>query len=441
MKMELNDLYKSILRYAGMDTDAEGYISAIIGDQREPAILSGARMVIPTEYHLRHANPKEKIIFHPLSENVLRGESEVIMKLREVLNIRLNFTFGIIASSLLNLIASPEEHKKLNPDQTELLIAVKDVDNTTVSNFISLMVEGIKTDPNKMFMNIYLKRGGSIGTKRYSRVGIYSFNLYEELQKDSNEIYGVKLRVKDKEALKQLYQYILPALTEDMTAYNRGSESSLAPYLDALMKSSCAVASRFNDIFYQFGDFIDQSDKLIFDSDWVETFENLDVMHSEIRRIPVQAGNEGTLQQAAQPAVETRPTLPLPAAPSPTQMHPPQFTPGFAPPNTMPSAPQAPTVKQTSRGLDWRSLTAVNPALTMSGNAMAPILQQHQQVAFQQQQNRPAAWDTPPQHQFPMRAQGFQQPFAQPMMPFQGNQGYQQQQFGNPMLGGVNTAI
>lgn len=437
MKMELNDLYKSILRYAGMDTDAEGYISAIIGDQREPAILGGVRMVIPTEYHLRHANPKEKIVFHPLSENVLRGESEVIMKLREVLNIRLNFTFGIIASSLLNLVASPEEHKKLTPDQTELLIAVKDVDNTTVNNFISLMVEGIKTDPNKMFMNIYLKRGGSIGTKRYSRVGIYSFNLYEELQKDSNEIYGVKLRVKDKEAFKQLYQYILPALVDDMTAYNRGSESSLAPYLDALMKTSCAVASRFNDIFYQFGDFIDQSEKLVFDSDWVETFENLDVMHSEIRRIPVQAGNEGTMQQATQDA---RPALPLPSTPTAPQIQATQYTPGFAPPATMQQTQQPPTVKHTSRGLDWRSLAAANPSLMMSGNAMAPILQQQQQAVFQQQQNRPAAWDTPPQHQFPMRPQGFQQPFGAQMSPFQGNQGFQQP-FGNPMMGGVNNGI
>lgn len=438
MKLELNELYRSILRYAGMDADAEGYISAVIDDRREPAILGGARMVLPTEYHLRHANPKEKIIFHPLSENVLRGESEVIVKLREVLNIRLNFTFGIIASSLLNLVASPEEHHKLNPDQTELLIAVKDVDATTVTNFVSLMVEGSKAGPSKMFMNIYLKRGGSIGSKRYARVGIYSFNLYEELQKDSNEIYGVKLRVKDKEALKQLYQFILPALAEDMTAYNRGSEASLAPYLDALMKSSCAVASRLNDIFYQFGDFIDQSDRLIFDSEWVETFDNLDVMHSEIRRIPVQAGNEGSLQQNAPPAAEVRPALPLPAAPVHAPVQTMQYSPGFVQPNVMQPAPQ-PTVKQTGRGLDWRSMTAANPNMAMSGNAMAPILQQQQMVAFNQQQNRPAAWDTPAS-QFGMRQPAYPAGYGAPATPFQGNPGFSQP-FGNPMMGGVNTGI
>lgn len=434
MKLDMIELYRSILRYTGMEADAEGYISTVINDRREPALMAGARMVLPLESHLRNANPKEKMVFHPLSENVLRGESEVIMKLREVINIRLNFTFGIIASSLLNLIASPEEHKKLNPDQTELLIAVKDVDTTTVSNFVSLMVEGIKQQPNKVFANVYLKRGGSIGTKRYSRVGVLSFNLYEELQKESNEIFGVKLRVKDKEALKQLYLFILPALADDTTAYNRGSESSLAPYLDALMKSSSAVASRFNDIFYQFGDFIDQSDKLIFDSDWVETFENLDVMHSELRRVPTQAGNEGTVPQTTVPTtppVEARPTLTLPQIQQQQPQYP-TFSPNFQQPNVMMQPAPPPSVKHTNRGLDWRSMTAANPMMAASGNAMAPILQQQQMSAFQQQQNRPAAWDTPVQ-QFGMQRQ-YQPAFGQPA------QGYPQQ-FGNPMMGGVNTAI
>ena len=412
MKPDLIQLYKSILRYSGIDADSDGYISAIVDDRREPTLLGGARMVLPLEQHLRNPNPKEKVIFHPLSENILRGESEIITKLREIINVRLNFTFAIIAQNLLSLIASPEEHKKLNPDQTELLIAVKDVDTTTVNNFVTLMVEGIKTQASKMFMNIYIKRGGSIGTKRYARVGIYSFNLYEELQKDSNEILGVKLRVKDKEAYKQLYNFILPQLATDVTAYNRGSDSQLAPFLDCLMKTSVSIASRFNDILDEFGDFIDQAERLVFDADWVETFENLGVMESEVRRIPAQAGNEGSVVTQAQEP--TRPALPVAQITQPQVQHhqPAVYQPAY---QQQPQQPMQPPIKQTGHGLDWRSVQAANPAMAMSGNPMAPFIQQQQMY---QQSVQPAAWVTQQPNQ------QYYRPNMPGTNPYQFNQNY-----------------
>lgn len=356
--MKLNNLYRSILRYAGLDADDEGFISTVLDDRREPALLDGARLVLPLPQHLRAVNPKEKIIFHPLSENILRGESEVLVKLREVINIRLNFTFGIIGQSLLQLVASPEEHHKLDPDQSELLIAVKNVDETTIKNFIAVMIEGVRQNANRLFMNIFLKRGGTIDTKRYSRVGVVTFGLYEELMKDGNEVYGVKLRVKDKETFKQLYNFIFPNVSVPMF-YSRGSDSDVAPFLDALMKSSMAVACRFNDILEQFEDFIDEGDSMVFDSEWVSDFENLSTLIPEIRRVPVQAGNEGSAP-ASEASTVVRPTLPLPSQQPQQPVYPNQQ-----------QQQHRPEIKETSRGLDFNSLKAVNPALAYGGNAMA----------------------------------------------------------------------
>lgn len=393
--MKLNEVYTAILAFAGLDADKDGYISTIVGDRREPAVLGGLRLVLPMDQHLRNPNPKEKVIFHPLSENILRGESEVITKLRDIINIRLNFTFGIVSQALLNLAASPEEHHKLTPDQTELLIALKDVDDTTVRHFTSLMLEGIKNQANKLFMNIYLKRGGSIGDKRYSRAGILTYSLYEELLKDSNEVYGVKLRVKDKETLKQLYQFILPGIEDDNTVYNRGSDSTIAPFLDALMKTAMAIASRFNDIFEQYGQFIDQYESLVFNGDWVETFENLNVMASELRRVPAQLGNEGTIAQAEQPVVATPVQSSLPVAAPPVQQHhqtiPMSAIQSF--PSTTPQPyvqPAMPPVRSTGRGLDWQSVVHHNPQVGMSGNALGGHFQQQQYI--QQSQFQPAAF-------------------------------------------------
>lgn len=392
--MKLNEVYSAILAFAGLEADGDGYISTIINDRREPAVLGGLRLVLPMDQHLRNPNPKEKVIFHPLSENILRGESEVITKLRDIINIRLNFTFGIICHSLLSLAASPEEHHKLSPDQTELLIALKDVDTTTAIHFSSLIIEGIKNQANKLFMNIYLKRGGSIGDKRYSRAGILTFSLYEELMKDAAEVYGVKLRVKDKEALKQLYQFVLPGIESDVTCYNRGSDSTIAPYLDALMKTAMTIASRFNDIFDQYGAFIEYSSDLVFNGDWVETFENLNVMSSELRRVPAQMGNEGTIAQTEQPVQQSvQHTLPVTV---PQQQHTipmPQQVQAF--PSTTPQYPpypqsSPPPVRQTGRGIEWTSVMQNNPQVGMSGNALGVHFAQQQYVA--QNQFQPAAF-------------------------------------------------
>lgn len=389
--MKLNEVYSAILAFAGLEADSDGYISTIVADRREPAVMGGLRLVLPTDQHLRNPNPKEKVIFHPLSENILRGESEVITKLRDIINIRLNFTFGIVGNALLNLAASPEEHHKLTPDQTELLIALKDVDDITTKHFASIIFEGIKNQANKMFMNIYLKRGGSIGEKRYSRAGILTFGLYEELLKDSQEVYGVKLRVKDKEALKKLFEFILPGIKEDNTCYNRGSDSTIAPYLDALMKTAMAIASRFNDIFDQYGQFIDFSDSLVFNGDWVETFENLNVMAAELRRVPAQLGNEGTVAQTEAPPAPT-PSLPV-ATPTPRAipMPPPQqLYPSTTPQYMQPQAPMVAPVRQTERGLDWNSVVQHNPQVGMSGNALGGHFAQQQYVM--QNQFQPAAF-------------------------------------------------
>lgn len=398
--MKLNELYASILRFCGMEVDNDGFVSTVLDDKRHPTIVAGKRMVLPDDVHLR--NPKEKLIFHPLSENIMRGESEVIIALRDVINIRLNFTFGIVCQYLLNLIASPDDHKKLTPDQLELLIAVKDVDDVTVRNFVSLMVEGVKQDANRVFTNIYLRRGGTIAEKRYARIGVVMFDFYDKLQAEGNTVYGVKLRVKDKEAYKQLCRFIFPNI-EVQGSYNRGSDSDVAPFLDALMRSAMGIASRFNDILDMYKDFIDEADKLYFDSDWVETFENLNVMVPEIRRIPVQAGNEGAVKKTEVVSQE-QPKAELPVPPAPVQ------APALPPASPIPAHQQfhvQPQFQQhqqqfpaevSGNGADWNAVKMANASLGFQPNPLGnQLMMNHQQMMLQQQQQRMPSWVNPNQ--------------------------------------------
>lgn len=404
--MELLKIYESLLKFAGLTVDEEGYISTVINDRREPIHVGGARLVLPTHEQLRRFNPNEKVIFHPLAEDILKSESEVVKKFRDVINTRLNYTIGIVAQSLLNVIASTELHKRLNPEQMELLLAVKDVDDKTVSNFIQHMVSLMKTKPDRAFVNIFLKKGGYKGKDKFARLAVVSFPFYESLTE-------LKVRKKDQEAFKQLFDYLFINI-DVKDEYNYGSDSRIAPYLDALMHSAANVASGLNDTLQLFDDYIDEADKLVFNSDWYEYFQTLEELLPEIRKIPIHS--------AQQPAESEQQTIsynqPAPPAQYPVQpgypVQPP--LPGYP---SQPAYPpqQPPQPVRTERGLDFRSMVNSNPMLAAAQNPLMPHLMQQQMLRQAQQ---PPGWYQPA----PIPPQGYpQQPpagYAYPPQPYPG---------------------
>lgn len=414
--MNINDFYKSILNCGNLSTDKDGYAS--VKGSNAPVLISGKRLVLPTNNQLSSGNWSEKIVFHPLSENILRGESEVIAKMRNVFNIRLNYTFAAIAQNLFSIVASSAEHHLLTPEQSEMLSIISEVDNTTLELFNKVTLSALKESPDKTFINIFLKRGGTINGKKHSRVGIVTFPLYEELKNTDQEIFhGIKLRVKDRLAFKQLHEYIFPNL-DVAEKYNFGSDSNIAPFFHALMGTVLGVGSKFNDVLELFSKEIDDSQVLVFDSEWVETIENLNEMTPQIRLIPMQAGNEGSLKVGETPTA-TPQTAPVVQAPQTLSYQAPQVQPMNVPmqqpiqpwqqynsqPQPMPVL-QQPGLIMTDGGLDFNSVLRAKPQI--AGSTMH--IGQSQQ--FQQQMNQAPnpRWHTP---QFGNNQPQFQQQFPQ----------------------------
>ena len=414
MTMKLIDLYKSILTCAGMTYDNEGFVSVKMGKDRSPARTSdGKQIVLPTLEQQMNGDRTNSVVFHPLQENIMRsGESEVISKLRSVFNIKLNYTFGAVAQSLLTLCASIADHRKLSPDQSEMLSAIKDVDEKTIVAFTSMMLNSLKGSPEKSFVNIYLKRKAIFDDKTYARGGVVTFPLYAELIKDQDKYYGVKLRAKDKSALIQLHQYIFPGIDDYPCSYNRGSNSDVAPFIDALMCTVMGIASKYNDILELFGDIIDSHDDLVFSSDWVESFENLQDLVPQIRQVPMQSGNEGKItadvMQFSAAAAPSQPLVYHQPAPHSTYQH----------HQVMPAPNAAPGLVVTENGVTFDSFLRANPqiaAATMGGN-------QFQNMNANMGNNpttRTPGWLRDAQQQQPMM-QNYNQPNMQQFNPQQG---------------------
>jgi hypothetical protein len=294
IKMKLLELYKSILSTGSLVVDNDGLVSAKVADASLPFMVESKRMVLPTREHLNNPDKSSIVLFHPLGENVLKGESEVMAKFRHAVNVKLNYITGCVASELMYLVTSVAMHSKLSPSQSEILSAVKNADEKTQQALQTLIKAMGISNQEKCFVHIYLKRSGLVQGKKYSRAAIVTFPLYQELIKEQKQVYGVTLRTKDRAAIISLLEYMFPSIAEE-NHYNRGSDSNIAPFLDALMLGLMGVASAINTLSDDFGKFYDKQEEFRYDDAWVEVFDNLAQLLPEIRAIPMQAGNEGTV--------------------------------------------------------------------------------------------------------------------------------------------------
>ena len=413
---KLIHVYKTVLAYAGMEADTNGLITNVILGNRSPAVIEEKRLVLPLSVQLKNFIPDEKVIFHPLSENILRGESLVLSYYKKALNVKINTVIGILGSSLLSIVSSPKIHQELSPEQTELLYAVKDCDAKTCSNFVEIMVSITKSRTDRCFSNIYLKRGGTYKNEKYSRVGIVNFPFYQDLIADKVD----KLRVKDKATFTQLFEFMFPEISIP-EGYNYGTHNQTAPYFECLMQTSANLTSRLNDLINIYGKYIDRAEELKFDSDWLEYFSSIDKLLPDIRRVPVQYGNDGTLSITdVKEEPQVQPTyLPPPVLQQPQQVQtslPVQQQPQYNQQQQYPVANQQPVrpgIEKTSDGKLKFSSIANDPSLMYAGN-MAPPMGMPPMGMMPMQQGMMPGYPMPPQ------MQGYPQ---QQMMPPQMQQG------------------
>lgn len=408
--MKMIELYKHLLAAGNCIVDDEGMVSGSMKGKTMPLMVGGKRLVLPTAEHLAHPDPSNKVIFHPLSENILGGESKVMEKFRGTINVRLNWVLACLLQELMGIVTSVKLHPKLSPTQSELLSKVKSADLTmvdvTVKDKKVPMAKAYKalkdlidamnvTSKDKCFVHIFLRRGGRVAGKSYRSAAIVSFPLYEELAKGEKQVFGVTLRAKDREAIMQLLEFVIPGI-EVPHSYDKGSECDIAPFLDALMKSLMGIASNINAIVDEFENHLseDAPGDYKYGDQWVSIFDNLSQMLPEIRMIPMQAGNEGhrdtrpvgnpnatgapALVNAAPPA----PHQPAVAAPN-TIAYPPAFPQQAYAPAAYPAMPQpAGPVKTESGKIDFAASMRSNPVLAQqlnSGMGQVPYGQQFYQ--------------------------------------------------------------
>lgn len=285
--------YDQILDTMHMEADRAGIVTAKVPwekDSSDIVQVDKKTLVLPTPEQLANPNWADRIAFHPLSEAVNRGESHVIEKLRRVFNTNINIAVYVFGLEILRLAASPSEQTRLDPAQTELLLQLKDVDEKTIENWNKINTEmGAYTNKEKVFVNIYLRRGAIVGGKKVARAGTVSFPLKEALA--TKEPFGVKVRVKDQANYLQLMNYLFSS--NNIEDYFGVTDSMTAPYLLALLSTVEKLTVGINDSIELYETVLPQLKDHKFSTAWSDTLVDTQLIVALSRKIPSLTGNEG----------------------------------------------------------------------------------------------------------------------------------------------------
>ena len=110
--MDINkDFYEPVL--AGLsikDVDGNGILTSVFNpDKLQIVMVGGKTLVLPLKEVLREGKKEDRIVFHPLSENVTRGESDTLKALRDYIQWRHQSVGILLITELARVAASPSE--------------------------------------------------------------------------------------------------------------------------------------------------------------------------------------------------------------------------------------------------------------------------------------------------------------------------------------------
>lgn len=286
---ELLSYYRKILRNVGLRVNDEGYI--YIGDTL--FIVKDKPLVLPTENQLSSVMEKNengeyviaKIPFNPLNEDVIKGDSESLKRLKRCVERHISKSLGGLVEVLLTLASNKDLQKETSLEVNKFLGSLSDaknigvkqvIDDKTISNWVEINKAMIKQ--GKLPIDIYLKKTSSYKGTKYNRLATLNSPLYEEIKQATKEapVFGIKLRPKDITVFNIAFKFILKELDEN-DVISIGSNDNVAPGYVSLMTLYVTVMSRINKIFQSLKDIDPEMFNQCYIEDLITEEEILDI--------------------------------------------------------------------------------------------------------------------------------------------------------------------
>lgn len=265
------------------------------------------RLFLPTDTVLRDYDKDRQVMFHPLSEFITIGESDVFKILKMSVRLALITRISALAEAMAIIGTDTNLHGRMTPSQIRFLESVAGIDDKSVVKFRDVLGNAVSDDPTKTLVSIFMTRDDTLGDTKYPRICNVAFPLMGILEGalDSTEsprkVFNVDARKKTPDDVKiwsGLLSYILPDIGTK-GHYSRGSDH-YAPYLAALLESYHAIQSQLNLVVGEFSSFLTMTDTVkLVDLKWYGVFKTGAVIND----LPNFNGNKGGMIEAAKPAI------------------------------------------------------------------------------------------------------------------------------------------
>ena len=246
-----------------MYTTDDGYIKLDVDGIGNMVMTNGLPLVMPTQHHISTlmevgetgAVKPVKIPFNPFNEDIVKGDSPSLTKLKDNAEILIGFAIGAVGETLLTVISNKKLQEKLPHSINMFLADVSKVqngaikqlaDDKSINAWNSIIANAQKTDAG--IFSILIKKAANYKGEKYNRLAIGSSAVYDILKEANSEtvIYGAKLRSKDLQIFRMIFEYILSFDDNDTIAF--GSTNNLAPGFDALYTLYTKCIAKTNSI-------------------------------------------------------------------------------------------------------------------------------------------------------------------------------------------------
>lgn len=287
-----SELYIPLLASLNVYPNEDGSLSQrFLGTDKLCTI--GKRVVkLPLPEVINNLDSSKVIVFHPLAENVARGDSVIQNYLKQLITMNVSFKLFFLTQTLYNLAYDKTQHERLSGDQLTLLSLLPDADAKGARNLEEVIS---KVDmKNTRIYNLFNKRNGKLGEAQYNRVAVATFPLFSEILNPEKSDVWKNVRKRDLKEFKMLFDYILPGWDKPDT-YSAASDSMEAPSFQASVLAYLKVAKELNRIAniysnYLISDEENIANQIIVDLGYEGKMSNL----SKFRNIlPILEGNTG----------------------------------------------------------------------------------------------------------------------------------------------------
>lgn len=340
MKIEkILTTYARILESVGMTISEEGGVYTNMPMEPVHCKVTDRKLFLPFPQYLKDGifvPDSDSVAFHPMSENVVRGESEVLHFLKNMILSQMTVLTATFGRQLLTLAINVDSHDKLTARQATRLKVIREADARSLKSISNVFKALTFPDGEHRLISMRFSRGRQLDDgRKYARACHVSFPLYAEARDGTGKIYGVNVTKKDRAVLMGLLEVIWGPLVGDDDLYTRGSDSNSAPYFYALMASYRELLNEINELRDIFGDKLPSDlysdmfpDERFLNDDWTI---DLGDMPANAMLIPALPYNTGVGEVAAArglaakaPSVATAPRggmgqsgLPKPAGATP----------------------------------------------------------------------------------------------------------------------------